>query len=167
MPANNPDPSATQEITIQRQTFIIPHRYVAGPITLTEGEAHALQQTYAENIRNNFAARMRAAAEQDPPVQLTQADLDAYVAEYEFGVRGSGVARDPVESAERSLAQAAVKATLVSKGKSWKALTEEQQEALVDRFVATGKFRAEAERLVAARRAARDAAKSMLADVEI
>jgi hypothetical protein len=168
MPANNPDTSATLELTIQKQTFTIPHRYVAGAATLTEGEAHALQQTYAENLRNNFAARMKAAAEQDPPVQLSQADLDSYVGEYDFGIRISGgIARNPVESAERSLAQAAVKVTLTSKGKSWKALTEEQQEALVDRFVATGKFRADAERLVEARKAARDAAKAAAADVEI
>jgi hypothetical protein len=164
MPANNPDTAASLEITIQKQTFTIPHRYVAGAVTLTDGEAHALQQVYAENLRNNFAARMKAAAEQDPPVQLTQADLDSYVGEYDFGVRTSGgIARNPVESAERNLAASAVKTALTSKGKSWKALTEEQQEALV----ASGKFRADAERLVEARKAARDAAKSAISDLEI
>lgn len=168
MPANNPDTSATLELTIQKQTFTIPHRYVAGAITLTEGEAHALQQVYAENLRNNFAARMKAAAEAETPTQLTQSDLDAYVAEYDFGVRISGgIARNPVESAERALAMAAVKTALTSKGKSWKALTEEQQEALVDRFVASGKFRADAERLVEARKAAREAAKSVDMDLEV
>lgn len=168
MPGNNPDTSAVLEITVQKQTFTVPHRYIAGSITLTEGEAHALQQTYAENLRNNFAARMKAAAEQDPPVQLSQSDFDAYANEYEFGLRTSGgIARNPIESAERQLATAAVKTALTAKGKSWKALTEEQQEALVDRFVGSGKFRDDAERLVEARKAARDAAKSVTLDLEV
>lgn len=167
MPANNPDTSATLEITIQGKTFTIPHRYVAGVVELTDGEAHALQQVYAENIRNNFAGQMKKAAEGENPTELGQSDLDEYVANYEFGIRsgGGGVARNPVEAEERRLAIAAIRALLTAKGKTWKGLTEEQQEALVEKAVATGKFRADAERVVEAKRAAREATAGLSLEV--
>lgn len=168
MPANNPDTSAMLEITIQSKDFTVPHRYVAGAIELTTGEAHALQQVYAENIRNNFAAQMKKAAEEDPARELTQADLDAYVAGYEFGIRssGGGVARDPVESEERRLIIAKLREALTAKGKSWKGLTEEQQDMLVARAIEGGQFRAQAEQVVAAKRAARDAAAAVSIEID-
>jgi hypothetical protein len=168
VPANNPDTTATLEITIQSKDFTVPHRYVAGEITLSEGEAHALQQVYAENIRNNFAAQMKRAGEEDPPRELSQTDLDAYVAGYEFGIRsgGSGVARNPVESEERRLIIAKLREALTAKGKSWKGLTEEQQDMLVARALEGGQFRAQAEQVVAAKRAARDAAAAVSVELD-
>lgn len=166
MPANNTDTAATLEITIQSREFTVPHRYVAGPCELSPGEAHALQQVYAENIRNNFAQQMKKAAEEGKT--LEQSDLDAYVANYDFGIRTSGgVARNPIESEERRLATAAVKLAVTSKGKNWKDLTEEQQEALVNRVVESGKFRAQAEAVVEAKKAARAAASVSGVEVEV
>jgi hypothetical protein len=168
MPANNPDTTATLEITIQSKDFTVPHRYVAGDCTLTEGEAHALQQVYAENIRNNFAGQMKRAAEETPPRELGQTDLDAYVAGYEFGVRsgGGGVARNPVEAEERRLIIAKLREALTAKGKSWRGLTEEQQDMLVTRAIEGGQFRAQAEQVVAAKKAAKEAASALSIEIE-
>ena len=49
-----PTTASTDEITIAGQVFSVPVRYAAGHV-LTEGEASALNQTYHENLRNNFA----------------------------------------------------------------------------------------------------------------
>ena len=166
MPGNNPDTSETMELTIQGKEFTIPRRYIPGPIDLTQGEAHALQQTFAENARNNFAGQMKRAAEEEPARELTQADFDAYVAGYEFGVRSSGgVARDPVESEERRLIVAKLREALTAKGRNWKQLTEEQQEALVAKAIEGGQFRAQAEQVVAAKKAAREAASSISIEI--
>lgn len=168
MPANNPDTTATLEITIQSQSFLVPHRYVAGEIVLTEGEAHALQQVYAENLRNNFATQMKKRADEIADAQaknldvipepLGQADLDAYVAGYNFGIRTSGgIAVNPVEAEEARLAVAAIKVALTQRGQTWKGKTEEEQNAMVEKVVGSGRFRAEAEAIVAAKRAAKAA----------
>ncbi len=168
MPANNSDKSATLEITIQSQQFSVPHLYVAGPIELTEGEAHALQQVYAENVRNNFATQMKKRADEIAeaqaknldviPAMLSQADLDAYVAGYSFGIRTSGgIAVNPIEAEETRLAVAAIKVALTNRGQTWKGKTEDEQKAMVEKVVASGRFRAEAEAIVAAKRAAKTA----------
>lgn len=167
MPANNPDPNATLEITIQNQPFSIPHLYVPGAVTLTEGEAHALQQVYAENLRNNFATQMKKRADEIAEAQakgtavpnpLGQEDLDRYAASYSFGVRASGgIAVNPVEAEERRLAIAAIKQVLTNRGETWKGKTEEQQEAMIEKVVSSGRFRGEAENIVAAKRAAKAA----------
>ena len=96
------------------------------------------------------------------------ADLDAYVAGYEFGIRssGGGVARDPVEAEERRLIIAKLREALTAKGKSWKGLTEEQQDMLVAKAIEGGQFRAQAEQVVAAKRAARDAAASVSIEID-
>jgi hypothetical protein len=144
----------TQSVTIQSVTFTIPAPYVAGPVELTEGEAAALNQVLAENIRNNFAGQMKRAAEETPARQLTQEDLDKYVESYEFGRRtGGGRVRDPVAAEERRLSLDAIKAKVKSTGKNWKDFTKEQQDAVLARVLASGKFREQAERVVAARQA--------------
>jgi len=171
MPANHSDPSATVDITIQGTIFSVPHRYVAGPIELSEGEAHALQQVLAENIRNNFATQMKKRADEiaeaekngtDVPAPLGQADLDAYSAEYQFGIRtGGGIILDPVGAEERRLVVAAIKTALAAKGQTWKGKTEEEQEALVARVIESGRFRPDAEAVVAAKAAAKKAAAAL------
>lgn len=156
MPANNTDENATQPLTIQGKSFVVPLLYVAGPCELSEGEAAALNQTYAENIRNNFASLMKRAAEGENPKELTQEDLDAYADEYEFGKRSGGARgpRDPVGSEEKRLALTAIKAKVEEKGKKWADLAKEKQEALLKQVLDAGTFRAKAEKIVAERREA-------------
>lgn len=161
-----PDGSVpTQQLTIQKFTFTIPAPYAAGPIELTDGEAAALNQTYAENIRNNFAAQMKKAAEGETPKELGQTELDVYVASYEFGKRSTGMrSRDPVGVEERRLAREAINALILSKGKKLKDYSTEQMNTMLGKVVESGKFRAQAEAVVAARGAV---AVDPLADLEI
>ena len=52
----------TKEITIAGQTFAVLQPYAEGH-TITEAEAKALNQVRAENVRNNMAGKVKAAAE--------------------------------------------------------------------------------------------------------
>jgi len=94
---------------------------------LTESEAAVLNQTLAENIRNNFASvvekandaamdaatkaaktdeeRQAALAVRANPADL-QPQLDSYVSTYEFGVRtGGGPKLDPIEREAKRIAE--------------------------------------------------------------
>src|SRR5262245_45849295 len=86
--ANNSGNSYDQ-ITIQGQTFKVPIRYSAGH-QLTDGEAGALNQTFHENLRNNFASKVRDGIEAGVPVETLQQQLDDYATDYQFGVRSGG-----------------------------------------------------------------------------
>ena len=108
------DPSTPRaEVTIQGAVFALPTPFAAGH-SLTEGEASAMNQLLAENVRNNVAGKMKARAEKGE-VQITQAEVDAYVAEYEFGIRkvGGGEARlTPVEREANRIARDRISAAL-------------------------------------------------------
>lgn len=121
---------AEDEITISGQTFRVPLRYSEGHV-LTAGEASALNQTFHENLRNNFAkvvkdARVVPGAEGEEPgtKELTEADvselqskLNAYAGEYQFGVRSVSTRTpvDPIEREALNLAKEAVRAKLREK----------------------------------------------------
>lgn len=143
----------SQAVTIQDTSFTIPAPYSEGH-TLTPNEAAALNQLFAENIRNNFAAKMKKAKEEGKT--LGQSDLDAYAASYEFGVRsGGGPKLDPVEREARALAGDEVKKLLRSKGLKLAELPEGRFDALVDQALA--KFpalRERAKQIVAVRTSA-------------
>lgn len=136
------------EFTCQGQTFTIPLPYVAGH-QLTEGEASQVNQLLTENVRNNFAGKQKARAEKGEPL-LTQDDLDAYVAEYEFGVRkaGSGEARlTPVEREARRISRDRITEALKAQGKK---VEKETMEQLVSQLAAREDIVREAEKRVKA-----------------
>jgi hypothetical protein len=113
----------TKEITIAGQTFVAPAPYAAEHV-LTEMEAKVLNQTLIENLRNNFATRVKQGQSTEEAhaeiAAATQADFDAYVASYEFGVKRSGGRSsqpvDPVEKEARKIAREKVVAALKGKG---------------------------------------------------
>lgn len=93
------------QITIQGQLFRVPIRYKAGDV-LKENEAGALNQTLHENLRNNFASKVKEAGEAGVGIEVLQQQLDDYAADYEFGVRGGGGPRgDPVLSLAMNVAR--------------------------------------------------------------
>jgi Asp-tRNA(Asn)/Glu-tRNA(Gln) amidotransferase A subunit family amidase len=109
------------QLTIAGHQFQVPDallaKYNVGYTLSTEGEAHALQQTFTENLRNNFASKVKAKLENgntelSPEDQAAlQAEFDAYAAKYEFGIRQPGqvrVAKDPVEREVRKMAGGAI-----------------------------------------------------------
>lgn len=65
----------TQSITVQGLVFNVPAPYAEGH-TLTTAEAAVLNQTFGENLRNNFAARVRSAKEAQIKAQGLAEDTD-------------------------------------------------------------------------------------------
>lgn len=102
------------EITVAGQTFKVPQPYTAGHV-LVAGEASALNQTYAENLRNNFAAKVKEAIEAGSfDADVFQGRFDDYAGEYEFGVRvgGGGRSSDPVQAEAMNIARDLVRKAL-------------------------------------------------------
>lgn len=122
------------DITIAGIALSVPQPFSEGHV-LRENEASVLNQTYAENIRNNFAstvkkAKEEAAANNAPldPATL-QAGLDEYLVSYDFGVRRVGtraVSMDPVQREALRMAEEAVKAALHKRGTSIKEVGKER-----------------------------------------
>lgn len=111
-----------EEYTIAGQTFNIPCPFSEGDeLTLSEGTADRLNQDVAENVRNNFAKRVKDAEEAGTFDQATfQTALDEYVASYEFGARAPGAgraARDPIAREMDNIADQKVRAALKKAGK--------------------------------------------------
>lgn len=103
-----------ETITIAGRTFQAPIRYSAGHV-LSEHEASALNQTFHENLRNNFAKRAK-----DSENPGSQEEFDEYAAKYEFGARRAGGPRasgDPVLAEAVRLATADIKAALKAKNR--------------------------------------------------
>ena len=102
-------------LTIAGKTFEVSTPYSAGPHELSVGEAHALNQTRAENIRNNMARLIKENSEKPEDQQISDDELQAKVTEYdnayEFGVRqaGSGFSRDPIMVEARALVKEAIR----------------------------------------------------------
>lgn len=100
-----------ETITVAGREFTAPVPYSAGHV-LTDNEAAALNQTFHENLRNNFAKKAKDGG--------TQADFDEYASTYSFGARRAGGPRsvgDPVLAEAIRLATADIKAALKAKGR--------------------------------------------------
>lgn len=118
--------SDTDTITIQGHDFTVPVRYAEGHV-LKANEAKALNQTYHENLRNNFAGAVKKAKEgladgaelSEDAIAALQAELDKYATEYEFNVRTSSGPRtpaDPVEAEALRMARKAVRDAIKAAG---------------------------------------------------
>lgn len=150
----------TQSITIQSKQFTIPMPFSEGH-QLNAAEAAAMNQLFAENIRNNFAGKMKAAEEKKEAVP-GQAELDKYVQEYKFGARGAaGPKLDPVEAEARRLATAAITQALKAKGLKLKDVPDEQMAGWIKEAVELQpQFRQTAKVLIDQRAAALDSLKA-------
>jgi hypothetical protein len=119
----NTEGKPTNDITVQGIVISIPAPFEDGD-ALTANAAAALNQTYAENIRNNMANHIKkekakadeAGTELDPAA--IQAHVNEYVSTYEFGVRrgGGAIVVDPVEKEALSIAMGKVKESLKGQG---------------------------------------------------
>lgn len=102
----------TTPITIAGETFSVSQPHAEGH-TLSANQAKALNQVRAENLRNNFSTKVKAAKDAGTfDLELFQAQLDDYDSEYEFGSRSGGGGRttDPVQAEAMSIARDAVRA---------------------------------------------------------
>jgi hypothetical protein len=112
-----PEMANGETITIQGQTFRVQPRYAAGH-QLKENEASALNQTYFENLRNNFAKKVSDGLEAGTGLDVLQQQLDDYAAEYEFGARtgGGGFRGDPVMTYAMGISREMVRNAIKAKG---------------------------------------------------
>lgn len=107
-----------EQITIAGHAFNVPVRYEEGH-ELTAGEASALNQTYHENLRNNFAKKVKEATEAgNADLAALQAELDQYAESYAFGIRsgGGGATRDPVMAEAMRIAKKQIGDAIRTKG---------------------------------------------------
>lgn len=132
--ANSPKAS----VTIQGLTFDLPSPFAEGH-PLKANEADVLNQTFHENVRNNFASKVNSAKETAEKagsavdVASLQAQLVTYLVEYEFGARrGGGRTADPVEREAIDIATTAVRDALKKKGIVLKTVSAEQMDKFVN-----------------------------------
>lgn len=155
------------QITIQGQTFKVPIRYSVGH-SLSEGEASALNQTYHENLRNNFAKKVSDGIEAAISMEVLQQQLDDYANEYQFGVRsgGGGYRGDPVMTLAMNIAREMVRLAIKAKGidiEEWPASRISQAaKALLDSQGDDGKILSTARKQIEAEK---EAAKEAMASV--
>lgn len=100
-------------VTISGLEFTVPQPFTEGHV-VNANEASALNQLLIENTRNNFASRIKKAQEKGEDLP-EQADLDAYVSGYEFGVR-SATTSDPIQIEAREIVLPHVKKAILSAG---------------------------------------------------
>ena len=123
--------SNTTPITIQGHTFEAPARYAEGHVC-SLNEANTLNQTLAENLRNNFASRLKKAIEASEAEGGPELDLDALRAEfaeyaetYEFnGKRAARAPVDPIEKEATKIAGQMIAEALRAKNIDVKAARE-------------------------------------------
>lgn len=134
----------TKDITVQGFQLAAPTPFSEGH-PLTETEAAVLNQTLAENLRNNFGAQIKKSKEEaeaagekyEPNEKELQKAFNDYVAEYEFGAKrggSGGVTMDPVERRARRLANEAIKRAVQAKGLLIKDVGTERIKELSDNY---------------------------------
>lgn len=158
----------TDTIMIQGHEFTVPVRYAEGH-PLKANEAKALNQTFHEALRNNFAGKVKAKNEEakidikadeyenlpDETKTALQAELDRYAEEFEFNVRtgGGGTSRDPVLAEARVQVRRALKDALKTNGQNWKDVDSDKfEEAVTQALEANPQFMDSAKRVVEERR---------------
>ena len=123
--------SNIREITIQGTELSIEVPYAEGHV-LSAAEASQLNQVYAENVGNNFRAKVKEMLEGGSSVDDIQAALDAYTESYEFGTRraSSGTKRtvDPIEKEARALAKRALTEFFKKKDIDYSSLSVDEKE---------------------------------------
>lgn len=160
----------SKTVTISSRQFTVPTPFEDGHV-ITANQAAALNQVFAENLRNNFAGKVKAALEAGAFDQdAMQSELDAYAESYEFGRSisgggGSAVRGDPVMSEARAIARAALSAKLRASGRKVSDVSKDKMDAAIAMLLERDpNIRAEAERRVAEKKALLESATSSVGD---
>ena len=155
-----------RRIKVEGLIFNAPAPYKAGHV-LTDNEANTLNQTFAENLRNNFAKKVKQAKEEaqknggefpadgEAAPEALQTDFTTYASDYEFGTRAAGgggesaLPRDPTEREAFIMARDLIRQHAKSKGIK---LDAEQIAGLVPGILSKRpEIREEAQRRIAAK----------------
>jgi hypothetical protein len=144
---------ASQTIVIDNLSFSAPAPYVEGD-QINVAEAGALNQVFAENIRNNFRRRVADAKEaaktaaeaagqtfdgslSEEAIAKLTSDFAEYAAKYEFaGKRGPRISLDPVTKEAMKIAKDKIKAKMIELGKDMKSLTSDALDSLAKDLLA-------------------------------
>ena len=127
--------SKEQMITVAGLSLTCTLPYEEGHV-ISANEAQALNQTRAENLRNNFASQVKKAVKEaeeagaEVDLEAVQAAFSEYDSEYVFGVRRSAVFQDPIAKEAHSLAMEAVKQALKARGHKLADFSKEQMDGL-------------------------------------
>ncbi len=151
---------AETKIKVQGMIFTAPLRFAEGH-PLSALEAKALNQTYHENLRNNFAKNVKkeqeaakAAGSETLSVEVMEklhSEFAAYAEAYSFAERRTSSPVDPVEKLAYQLAGQAVRAALKKKNFDVKTLAPEKLEKFIEDLLAKdSKYLEEAQRRVSA-----------------
>lgn len=145
--AGNEAPTGKMSLTIQNIAFECAAPYSEGHV-MTKAEAAVLNQTRAENLRNNFAGVIRKkmdelSKEEPPRTELSEEELSslaeqfsAYEDSYEFqGKRTARAPVDPVKREANRIAKDAITAALSAKGITVKQLVEGKMEELISQYL--------------------------------
>lgn len=138
------DDGEGMQVRVQGYMFQAPVRYHAGHV-LTEVEARVLQQTLAENLRNNFAPNVRKAIEaaiaaggpnallDQETLETLRVDFGKYAADYAFNApRGpQSAGTTPLEREALKVALAVVNARAAKQGLK---LTKADRDALAKEY---------------------------------
>ena len=91
-------------ITIAEQSFEVPVPYQAGPMELTAGEAHALNQAVYMAVRNKLSKKVTRG-------EVTAVNVVDAVAEFTFDGRARG-GKQPIDPVEKEAIRAAREAVI-------------------------------------------------------
>lgn len=140
-------PSGKMDLTIQGIQFECAAPYAEGHV-LTKAESGVLNQTRAENLRNNFAGVIRKKLEEleketPPRKEFNTEELSnlaeqfsAYEETYEFqGKRTSRAPVDPVKREANRIARSAITAALEAKNITVKSLVDGKMEELISQYL--------------------------------
>lgn len=132
--------SDTPTIKISGVIFQVPSRYAEGH-SLSANEAAALNQVLAENLRNNFAEKVKSALKSgdfsDQDEHKLQLEFAEYANEYEFNRRRKvKTHNDPVVKEARKLAKQLVSEQARKKNIDLKSLASGRMDELVDQLLA-------------------------------
>lgn len=121
---------AKDSITIQGLDFAVHSPYSAGHVLSAE-EAGVLNQTFHENLRNNFAGSVKGKKDEhgdELPTNVMkelQDEFAAYADDYKFGVRRAGVRApaDPIEAEAFKMVKDLIRIKVKEQGKKADAAT--------------------------------------------
>lgn len=139
---------AERSITISGSEFTIPQPFTTGHVC-SEGDAKALNQTFAEAIRNNLASKVKKG-------EAGQAEVSAYANEFVFTIAtaSSAAKLTPEEREARTLARNAIKAKLDAEGRKIGDIDKEKLEAAIDAVAQREDIVKQAKKIVAERKKA-------------
>lgn len=123
--------------TVAGLTLNVPQPFAEG-YQLSANEASAMNQLLTENLRNNMAAKIKKAKEENKPWtdEQAQTEMDAYAQTYQFGVRiGGARSADPVQREMEAIAEGRIKDALKAKGIKLNSVSTEKMNELILTFL--------------------------------